>query len=133
MDEERYHPPKAYHNEDFLDHPAARPIRLLSEYLEPQKRFEEHRIKDTILFFGSARTLSREQALFELDEAKSGQGDVGRAQMRLEMSRYYEETRELAGRLTQWSKNLKGQPRQLRLYHLHGCPCGACLNLERHP
>ena len=112
MDEERYHPPKAYNNDDFLDHPTARPIRILSEYLEPQKRFEEQRIKDTILFFGSARTISREQALTELEAAKGGQGDVDGANIRLEMSRYYEETRDLARRLTQWSKSLKGQGRR---------------------
>ncbi len=112
MDEERYHPPKAYNNEDFLDHPTARPIRILSEYLEPQKRFEEQRIKDTILFFGSARTISREQALSELEAAKGGQGDVEGANIRLEMSRYYEDTRNLAKRLTQWSKSLKGRGRR---------------------
>ncbi len=112
MDETRDRPPKAYHNEAFLDHPAGRPIRILSEYLEPQKRFDEQRIKDTILFFGSARTISREQALFELDAAKDDNGDIERAEIRLEMSRYYEETRELAGRLTQWSKNLKGRGRR---------------------
>ena len=112
MDEERYRPPKAYNNDDFLDHPTARPIRILSEYLEPQKRFEEQRIKDTILFFGSARTLSREQALSELETAKDGQGDVEGANIRLEMSRYYEDTRNLAKRLTQWSKSLKGRGRR---------------------
>ena len=112
MDEERYQPSKAYQNEAFLDHPAARPIRILAEYLEPQKRFEEQRIKDTILFFGSARTLSREQALAELDAAKGANGDVERAEARLHMSRYYEETRELAGRLTEWSKSLKGRGRR---------------------
>ena len=104
MDEERHRLPKAFHNEDFFDHPTARPIRILSEYLEPQKRFEEQRIKDTILFFGSARTISREQACAELESAKGGEEDIDRANIRLEMSRYYEETRDLAARLTEWSK-----------------------------
>ncbi len=117
MDEERYRPSKAYQNHDFLDHPSARPVRILAEYLEPQKRFEEQRIKDTILFFGSARTLSRERALVELDAAKNGPGDVEpgdveKAEIRLEMSRYYEDTRDLAARLTHWSKNLKGRGRR---------------------
>ena len=31
-------PLKAYHNPEFLDSPAARPIRILSEYLEPTDR-----------------------------------------------------------------------------------------------
>ena len=112
MDEEHCRPPKAYNNGEFLDHPTARPIRILSEYLEPQKRFEEQRIKDTILFFGSARTISREQALAELEAEKNEQGDIERANIRLVMSRYYEETRDLAARLTEWSKALKGRGRR---------------------
>jgi uncharacterized protein (TIGR00730 family) len=107
-----FHPLKAYDNKAFLDHPNARPIRILSEYLEPKERFEELGIRDTILFFGSARVVARDQAETELKAAKSGKGDVEAAEMRLEMSRYYEATRELAHRLTEWSKGLTGTERR---------------------
>ena len=45
----------AYKNEEFLDSPAARSIRILSEYLEPLDHFRREKIRDTIVFFGSAR------------------------------------------------------------------------------
>ena len=46
-------PIKAYHNMSFIDGTAARPIRMLAEYIEPRERFERRAISDTILFFGS--------------------------------------------------------------------------------
>ncbi len=55
---------------------------------------------------GSARVISREQAQAELRAAEDENGDVERARMQLAMSRYYEEARELARRLTEWSKQL---------------------------
>src|SRR3546814_224079 len=102
-----FQPPKAFRNKAFLDSADARPIRILSEYLEPLERFEDLAIEDTILFFGSARILSREEAEAALQAAEGAGGDVERARMRVEMSRYYEATRELAYRLTTWSKELR--------------------------
>jgi len=46
---------KAYKNEEFLNSPEARPLRILAEYLEPEKRFREANIRNTVVFFGSAR------------------------------------------------------------------------------
>jgi len=51
-----HNPPKAFINTEFLNSPAARPIRILSEYLEPADRFAREQIEHTIVFFGSART-----------------------------------------------------------------------------
>ena len=76
--------PLAYKNEEFIDSPDARPLRMLSEYLEPLSHFRHEKIKDTIVFFGSAR----------IDEAGP-------------MARYYSEARELAGLLTQWSDSIQ--------------------------
>ncbi len=112
MTESRFRAVKAYKNETFLSSPDARPLRILAEYLEPQSRFDELRVRDTIVFFGSARIPSREVAAAELEAAKAGKGDLQRAEMRLKMSRYYEETRELAARLTNWSKSLEGTDRR---------------------
>ena len=48
-------PEKAYKNIEFLKSREARTLRILAEYLEPEKRFEELKIKHTVVFFGSAR------------------------------------------------------------------------------
>ena len=49
----------AYQNEEFLNGPDARPLRILSEYLEPLSHFRRQRIRDTVVFFGSARHSGR--------------------------------------------------------------------------
>jgi len=109
---ERQRPPvKAYRNPGFLNSKDARPLRILSEYLEPKSRLEHHHVDDTIVFMGSARLKSREQAEEALRKAEGG-GDVEGARMALTMSRYYEAARELAFRLTQWSKELDPKVRR---------------------
>ena len=103
---------EAYRDETFLKSREARSLRILSEYLEPKSRFEHFQIEDTIVFMGSARILPGEQAEKALQAAQQGEGDVHRAQQALEMSRYYEAARELARRLTQWSKQLTDKERR---------------------
>jgi uncharacterized protein (TIGR00730 family) len=76
-------PALAYEDESFLASEDGRPVRILSEYLGPLHRFRRANIRDTILFFGSARL--------------SSTGPLGR---------YYQEARELARLLTVWSKSL---------------------------
>ncbi|MGH6958929.1 MAG: lysine decarboxylase, partial [Dongiaceae bacterium] len=101
--------PRAYRNQAFLNSKEARALRILAEYLEPKARFEQYHVDDTIVFMGSARTLSREEAEAALRKAEAGDGDLERARMELRMSAYYEAARELAYRLTQWSKDLDPQ------------------------
>ena len=67
----KYRPVKAYKDPHFLNSPSARPLRILAEYFEPQQRFDELRVRDTIVFFGSARILSREQAQHYVDAEKA--------------------------------------------------------------
>jgi uncharacterized protein (TIGR00730 family) len=110
--ERRRHSVKAYLKESFLNSRDARPLRILAEYLEPKSRFDHFRIDDTIVFMGSARLPSREQAQAEVQAAQNGAGDLARAQTRLAMSRYYEDARELARRLTVWSKELADEERR---------------------
>ena len=112
MTESRYRAEKAYRNEAFLNSHDARPLRVLSEYLEPESRFERLRVRDTIVFLGSSRVPSREVAAAELKAAKAEDKDLERAKQRLQMSRYYEDARELAKRLTTWSKGLAGKERR---------------------
>lgn len=110
--------PKAYHNLKFLNSPVARNIRILTEYSEPLERFRKYKINHTIVFFGSARTLPRKVALLRLNEIKKKiknskrknpayEKELKNAQINLDMSKYYEDTVELAYLLTQWAKGLK--------------------------
>ena len=79
----------AYKNEKFLDSPDARVVRILSEYLEPYSHFRRQRIRDTIVFFGSARP---EETEF--------------------LKRYYQDARTLARMLTEWSEQLPDNSRR---------------------
>ncbi|WP_343559919.1 LOG family protein [Kiloniella sp. b19] len=87
-------------------------MRILSEYYGPQTRFDKLNVDDTIVFFGSARIKSREEAEAMVAAAERGEGDPERARKALSMSRYYEETRELAKRFTEWSKTLDEKERR---------------------
>ncbi len=112
MEERRFRAVKAYKNEAFLDSQEARSLRILSEYLEPESRFEELRVRDTVVVFGSSRILSRAEATTRLAEAERTGKDLDKVRKQFELSRYYEDTRELASRLTTWSKELSGTDRR---------------------
>ncbi len=105
-------PSKAYKNEAFLASRGARGLRILAEYMEPEARFEEFQVRDTVVFFGSARIKPRDEAEKSLAAAKDKGGDVAGAERDLAMSKYYEDARQLAYRLTEWSKNLEGEDRR---------------------
>ena len=76
-------PPLAYRNAAFLDSDDARPLRILSEYLQPLHEFQRQHVHDTIVFFGSARL--REDG---------------------PLAAYYAAARELARLVTGWSLEL---------------------------
>jgi uncharacterized protein (TIGR00730 family) len=103
---------KAYHNSGFLNSKDARVLRMLAEYLEPKSRFDYHRVEDTVVFMGSARIRSREDAEEIVRQAEAGHGELETARMTLQMSAYYEAARELAARLTRWSKELDRDERR---------------------
>jgi len=105
-------PIRAYRDREFMDGTGARGLRILAEYVAPRDRFEARKISDTILFFGSARIMSEEAAREELEAVRAAGGDTSLAEHRLRMSVYYEATRELAKRLTMWSKQLKDRRRR---------------------
>src|SRR6478609_8613143 len=104
--------PLAYFDPEFLASDEARPIRILSEYLEPLRRFRLQNIQDTVVFFGSARVHSRiraEGALRRLRNGKHGRdysAALKRSRKAVEWSRYYEDARRLAKDLTRWSRSL---------------------------
>jgi uncharacterized protein (TIGR00730 family) len=96
---------KAYQDPDFVTSFEARSVRILSEYLM--------RVKDTIVFFGSARLPAPAQAKAErakLIAAKQfDEKEERRFNLRL---RYYKDAVRLAYRLTQWSKALPASARR---------------------
>jgi len=100
---------KAYNNLQFLNSREARTLRILAEYLEPQTRFRHYNINDTVVFFGSARSLPPEQAQEELQRAErlGDEGSLVQARRQLALSRYYDDARVLARTLTEWSKSLQ--------------------------
>ena len=114
-------PPLAYRDPEFMEGTAARPLRILAEYFDPLSRLREEEVGDTIVMFGSARILPRQQSLARLERlkraSKGRRTPEQRARLRearrlAAMSRYYEETRELARRITQWSMTLGEHPRR---------------------
>ena len=112
--------PLAYYNQEFLETTDARPIRILAEYLEPLRRFRRENIQDTVVFFGSARVHSRqvaERAWLKIRNAKGPRkadyaATLKRSRKAVEWSRYYEEARELAHKLTKWSLSLEDPHRR---------------------
>jgi len=104
--------PLAYENEPFLNSPDGRILRLLSEYSEPLSRFRREQIQDTVVFFGSARIPSHDNASNRLTELRDNgvhvsaalqAKDMKRAEAAVDMARYYEDARQLARLLTEWS------------------------------
>jgi uncharacterized protein (TIGR00730 family) len=110
--------PLAYLNAGFLESNEARPIRILSEYLEPLRRFKDQKIQDTVVFFGSARVDSRERCERALKTLRARgvsnadqkyEVELQKSRKAVEWARYYEEARELAGLLTAWSLSLQSE------------------------
>jgi len=125
--------PLAYENPLFLNSPDGRLVRILSEYSEPLARFRRERIRDTVVFFGSARFHAPDEASHELEllentssaqrapnhEQPARQPDIEqgtaselrlrRAKAAVEMAQYYEDARRLAYMLTEWSRTLRSR------------------------
>ena len=98
----------AFTDVDFLLREELRPVRMQLELLKPEMIQQAHDIRTTIVIFGSARMASREQAEADLQAAQQADDPaaLARAKQRLATSRYYEEARRFAYRVTQASKAL---------------------------
>src|ERR1700733_15089707 len=120
------HAPKAPHKDPkLLQSTPARPLRILAEYIHPYVQLKKEGIGDTIVMFGSARILPRDLALARYHRLKpppahkisavnrtKPRAAVRRAKSLLEMSRYYEEARQLSRRITAWAMTLGPRPRR---------------------
>ena len=120
------HAPKvAYEDQKFLSSVPARPIRIMSEYIHPLVQLKNEGIGDTIVMFGSARIESHETAQarytrlkntkigkMSAEDRNSHRAALRSAKSSLEMSRYYEEARQLSHKLTSWALTLGPRPRR---------------------
>ena len=110
--------PLAYLYPEFLESADARPIRILSEYLEPLRRFRDEKIQDTVVFFGSARVHSRERAETALKTLRARgvsnadepyESELKKGEKAVEWAQYYEGARELARMIATWSQTLPSE------------------------
>jgi len=113
-EDERPPPVKAYHNREFLNSDSARPVRVLSELLEPKERLEKEGIENFLVFFGSARILPPKEieekiAALENEGNHTGEyrGQLAELKRLQHGARYYADAVTLAEELTHWSKSLK--------------------------
>ena len=104
-----------------MDSPTGRPVRILSEYLDPMVRLRREGVADTIVIFGSARILPRDRAEYRLKLAKKAVAKhrtpatldrLRLSRYALDMSHYYEDARELARLITAWSMSFGERPRR---------------------
>jgi hypothetical protein len=110
-----------YRDPLFMESLPARPVRIMTEYIDPLERFRREKVGDTIVMFGSARIEPRDRAQARLHKLRREKkrhptleyrASLRDAKAALEMSRYYEEARELARRITSWSMSLGDHPRR---------------------
>ena len=98
----------AFTDNQFLLREELRPVRMQLELLKPEMVQLEHDIKSTIVIFGSARIAPPDVAARELAAAQAG-GDaqaVSRGEMKMLMSRYYDEAQRFAALVTTRSRDL---------------------------
>ena len=111
----------AYYDPAFMESGGARPLRILAEYLDPLGRLRRAGVGDTIVMFGSARIQSREHSLAHLKKlrresrgrrTREWRAKIGAAKSIAQMSRYYEDARELSHRITSWAMTLGSAPKR---------------------
>ena len=97
---------KAYADMDFMGRKDLRAVRLQLELLKPELILREHKIRSTIVVFGSARILSAAEADGKLQAAKENLTErprdvelkllVAVAEKKVELSHWYEEARRFS-------------------------------------
>ncbi|WP_127020587.1 LOG family protein [Rheinheimera mangrovi] len=105
----------AFADNDFLMQDELRHVRLQLEYLKPQLILEQNQIKATVVVFGSARFVSRQQAEQMVAEAKTQlkqypealelQQKLKVAQRQLKNSAYYEAAAAFSRIVTEHSQS----------------------------
>ena len=107
----------AFTDDDFLMQDELRHVRLQLEYLKPQLLLEQHRVKATVVVFGSARFVSPEQAAVMLQQAQQqlaqaldepsllagAEESLLIAKRQVKNSRYYQQAQRFAELVTEHS------------------------------
>jgi len=99
----------AFTDAEFLLREELRPVRMQLELLKPEMVQDEQGIESTIVIFGSARVLPPDVAQQALTAARA-RGDsaaIRDAEMRVRVSRYYDEARKFAAIVTTRSRSLE--------------------------
>lgn len=114
---------KAYDNNDFIHSRDGRIFRMIAEYMYPEQDLRKKGVKGTIVFYGSARILSREKYNTKLAELKKEidnathtkqmtlQAKINSLKLNEDMTKYYEDGLKLSQMLSKWLKenpNTKG-------------------------
>lgn len=104
----------AFADSEFLMQDELRPLRLQLEYLKAQQVLEQHKVKATVVVFGSARFLSPEHASLQLAHVQQqlqlspddvdAQQALQQAKRQVRTSRYYVEAQRFAELVTKHSQ-----------------------------
>ncbi len=97
----------AFTDTEFLLREELRPVRMQLELLKPEMVQREQGIESTIVIFGSARILPPDVAARQLALARGAADPAAqkRAEMQVQMSRYYDEARRFAEMVTVRSRH----------------------------
>ena len=67
---------KFYDDQELIHSPSGRLLRIMREYIGPEKLFRKNKIQDTVVFFGSARTQPEHVVKEAIKKAKANGSDV---------------------------------------------------------
>lgn len=105
----------AYQDEELMEQPELRPVRLMMEAIKPEMTLDREHIDSTIVVFGSARIADPEKARHNLTAAEilleekprdsRRKKRVERAKKLLELSKYYVMAREFGRLVSEECKN----------------------------
>jgi hypothetical protein len=97
----------AFQDADFLLRPDLRPVRFQLELLKPELLMNEANIASTFVFYGSARVPEPAKAQALLEAARSD-WDRTVAEKLIAKSKYYDEARKLARRVSRFPADEDG-------------------------
>lgn len=116
---------KAYNNREFIHSRDGRTIRILSEYLYPDQYFRKYDVKGTIVFYGSARSVSSEDYNYQMKKlndslaiAKDGdkagiEKQINKLKRGQNITQIYDEAVELSSMLAEWTASLPEEHRYI--------------------
>lgn len=114
-------------DQGLINRPEARQLRVLYEMNAPKIRLADMQIKNTVVFFGSARILPKTVATRKVKDIEKELQSKESAELKrllfsakneLRMSKYYEDAAKLAAKITEWSFGI--EEKEKRFYICSG-------------